>query len=110
MGGTRWGMITDVILPFSRSGIVGGTLLGLSRAMGETMAVVLLLSSSNTVTAGILGPGGGSVSKEIATKFQIVNQLGRSELTLAGLTLFVTTLAFSLGGRYIVHRAARQGR
>ncbi len=109
LGGTRWGMITDVILPFSRSGIVGGALLGLSRALGETMAVVLVLSATNSVTKGILGPGGGAVAKEIATSFTNVDAHSQSELTLAGLTLFATTLVFSVGGRMIVRRG-RTGR
>ena len=108
LGGTRWGMITDVVLPFSRSGIVGGTLLGLSRALGETIAVLLVLSSANKVSAAILGPGGaGSVAKQIAGYFTTSNSQGQSELTLAGLTLFATTLVFSLGGR-IVARGARE--
>jgi phosphate transport system permease protein len=107
LGGTRWGMITDVILPFSRSGIVGATLLGLSRALGETMAVVLILSSTNQVSKAILGPGGGSIAKQIADTFPISSFHTQSELTLAGLTLFATTLLFSLGGRLIVQRGGR---
>jgi phosphate transport system permease protein len=107
LGGTRWGMIADVILPFSRSGIVGATLLGLSRALGETMAVVLVLSSNNQVSKALLGPGGGSVAKQIADTFPISPAHTQSELTLAGLTLFATTLVFSLGGRLIVQRGRR---
>ena len=109
LGGTRWGTITDVILPFSRSGVIGGTLLALARALGETMAVVLILSSTNTVTKAILGPGGGSVAKQIADTFPISDIHSQSELTLAGLTLFATTLVFSLGGRLIAQRAGRIG-
>lgn len=102
LGGTRWGMITDVVLPFSRSGIVGGTLLGLSRALGETIVVALVLSASNRASLAILGPGGsGSIARQIALFFTTSNAQGRSELTLAGLTLFATTLVFSLGGRYV---------
>ena len=56
LGGTRWGMITDVVLPFSRSGMVGATLLGLSRALGETIVVLLMLSSSNRASLAIMGP------------------------------------------------------
>jgi len=106
LGGTRWGMITDVLLPFSRSGIVGGTLLGLSRALGETIVVLLVLSSSNKASLAILGPGGsGSIAKQIAGFFTTSNAQGQSELTLAGLTLFATTLVFSLGGRYVARGA-----
>jgi phosphate transport system permease protein len=98
-------MIVDVVVPFSKSGIIGGALLGLSRALGETMAVVLVLSSTDIVSKAILGPGGGSVAAQIAETFPISNAHGQSELTLAGLTLFATTLLFSLGGREIVRRS-----
>lgn len=110
LGGTRWGMITDVIFPFSRSGIVGATLLGFSRALGETIAVLLVLSANNRVTAAILGPGGGSVAKEIGTYFVDEGKHGQSELTLAGLTLFATTLIFSLGGRWVVQGGRKRRR
>jgi phosphate transport system permease protein len=106
LGGTRWGTITDVILPFSRNGIIGGALLGISRALGETMAVYLVLSSSNTVSKAILGPGNGDIAKEIAKEFPIQPVHGQSELLLAGLCLFVTTLIFTLGGRAISRRTA----
>ncbi len=105
LGGTRWGTITDVILPFARNGIVGGALLGISRALGETMAVVLVLSSSNAVSKAILGPGNGDVAKQIADTFPVSGIHGQSELALAGLTLFATTLIFSLGGRLIARRS-----
>ena len=49
LGGTKWGMVTDVILPFARNGILGGVLLGLGRALGETVAVLLILSQTNVV-------------------------------------------------------------
>jgi phosphate transport system permease protein len=106
LGGTRWGTITDVILPFSRNGIIGGVLLGISRALGETMAVLLVLSSSNTVSKAILGPGNGDIAKEIAKSFPVVPLHGQSELDLAGLTLFATTLIFTIGGRVISSRSA----
>jgi phosphate transport system permease protein len=108
LGGTRWGSITDVILPFSRNGIVGGTLLGISRALGETMAVVLVLSSNNQVSKAILGPGNGDIAKQIADTFPVSDIHSQSELTLAGLTLFATTLIFSLGGRLVARRSVGQ--
>jgi phosphate transport system permease protein len=109
LGGTRWGSITDVILPFSRNGIVGGVLLGISRALGETMAVVLVLSNNNVVTKAILGPGNGDIAKQIADTFPVSDLHSQSELTLAGLTLFATTLFFSLGGRFVARRSVAQG-
>ncbi len=105
LGGTRWGMITDVVLPFSRSGMVGATLLGLSRALGETIAVLLILSSNTTFLTGhIMGPEGTTVAKEIGENFVNSSTQGQSELVLAGLALFATTLVFSLGGRVVVSR------
>ena len=108
LGGTRWGTITDVILPFSRNGVIGGALLGISRALGETMAVVLVLSSNNVVSKAILGPGNGDVAKQIADTFPVSDIHSQSELTLAGLTLFATTLFFSLGGRLVARRSIGQ--
>ena len=108
LGGTRWGTITDVILPFSRSGIVGGVLLGISRALGETMAVLLVLSPNNVAGKAILGPGNGDVARQIAEYFPVSDIHSQSELTLAGLTLFATTLLFSLGGRLIARRSVGQ--
>lgn len=109
LGGTRWGTITDVILPFSRSGIVGGVLLGLSRALGETMAVLLVLSAGNVASKAILGPyANGDVAKQIGEYFPVADVHSQSELVLAGLTLFVTTLFFSLIGRFIARRSGAQ--
>ncbi len=109
LGGTRWGSITDVILPFSRNGVIGGVLLGISRALGETMAVVLVLSNNNVVTKAILGPGNGDIAKQIADTFPVSDVHSQSELTLAGLTLFATTLLFSLGGRFVARRSIGHG-
>jgi phosphate transport system permease protein len=106
LGGTRWGTITDVILPFSRSGIVGGVLLAISRALGETMAVLLILSPANVVSKAILGPyANGDVARQVAEYFPVADVHSQSELTLAALTLFATTLFFSLFGRLIARRS-----
>jgi phosphate transport system permease protein len=106
LGGTRWGMVTDVILPFSRKGILSGALLGLGRGLGETMIVVLILSSENKVTPGLMGPNGlGSIAKEITLNFPSESAIGKSALILAGLVLFVTTLLVNLIARWIVNRS-----
>ncbi len=108
LGGTKWAMITDVILPFSRNGIVGASLLGLGRAMGETMAVLLILSSANALTPAILGPQGlGSVAALIGTFFTSSPDLTKSALTLAGLALFATTLGVNVAARMIVSQSER---
>ena len=105
LGGTRWGMITDVILPFSRNGIVGAVLLGFGRGIGETMIVVLVLSKANRLTSAILGPNGlGSIAKEITEDFPTGTQLDKSALILLGLVLFVTVLLVNFIARAIVNR------
>jgi phosphate transport system permease protein len=104
LGGTKWGMVTDVILPFSRNGILGGVLLGLGRALGETVAVLLILSQTNVLRTNILGPGGGQIPALIANNFESVNSLAKSALTVAGLLLFVTILVINFLARRVVGR------
>lgn len=104
LGGTKWGMVTDVILPFSRNGILGGALLGLGRALGETVAVLLILSQTNTTQIHILEPGGGQIPALIANLFTSSADPTKSALTLAGLLLFVTILAINWIARAIVSR------
>jgi len=102
-------MIRDVILPFGRSGIVGATLLGFGRALGETIAVALVLSLVFGVQPHILEAGGGSISALIATQFGESGQLGRSGLVAAGLALFILTLIVNMLARTIVNRSAKRG-
>jgi len=107
LGGTRWGMIRDVILPFSRNGIVGGVMLGLGRALGETIAVALIISPDYRTTFRILQPAGGSVASLIAIKFNEAGPNGRQALVAAGLALFVLTLIVNLVARWVVSRSPR---
>jgi phosphate transport system permease protein len=104
LGGTKWGMVTDVVLPFARNGILGGVLLGLGRALGETVAVLLILSQTNSIHWNILGPGGGQIPALIANSFFGATSLGKSALTLAGLVLFVTVLVLNFAARTVVGR------
>jgi phosphate transport system permease protein len=101
-------MVTDVILPFARNGILGGVLLGLGRALGETVAVFLILSQTNLVHLHILGPGGGQIPALIANLFTTLPHLGKSALTLAGLLLFASILVINFIARRIVGRAQVQ--
>ncbi len=108
LGGTRWGMIKDVILPFGRSGIVGATLLGLGRALGETIAVALVISLVFTgVNWNVLQQGAGSIAALIVTRFGEATPLERSALIAAGLGLFMLTFAINLISRTIVARSAK---
>lgn len=107
LGGTRWGMVTDVILPFSRNGMVGAVLLGFGRGLGETMIVFLMLSPANLVTAKILGPDGlGSVAGQITGNFVDSGKIEQSALILAALALFLTTLLVNVIARAIAVRSA----
>jgi phosphate transport system permease protein len=101
-------MVTDVIFPFSRDGIVGAFLLGFGRGLGETMIVVLVLSKANHLTWAIMGPNGlGSIAKEITEDFPTATPLDESALILLGLVLFVTTLLVNIAARTIVNRGSR---
>jgi phosphate transport system permease protein len=108
LGGTRWGMVTDVILPFSRNGILGAVLLGIGRGLGETMIVVLVLSQGNHLTSSMLGPNGlGSIAKEITDNFVASSPITKSGLILLGLVLFLTTLAVNVFARLILQRSTK---
>jgi phosphate transport system permease protein len=104
LGGTKWGMIRAVILPFGRSGIVGGILLGFGRALGETIAVALLIQLTFEVNWKVLEAGGGSVAALIAIRFGESTDLERSGLVAAGLALLVLTFGVTLISRRIVNR------
>jgi len=105
LGGTRWGMVRRVILPFGRSGMVGAAMLGLGRALGETIAVALILSINFQITPHILEPGGGSVAAHIANQFPEAGLAGRKALVAAGLVLFVVTLIVNMVARVVVNRS-----
>jgi len=110
LGATRWGMVTDVILPFSRNGILGAVLLGIGRGLGETMIVVLVLSQGNHLTSAIMGPGGlGSIAAQITENFVTSSTIARSGLILLGLVLFMTTLVINIIARLIVERSSKDG-
>lgn len=104
LGGTRWGMIKSVILPFGKSGIVGAILLGFGRALGETIAIRLLIQLSFNVNWNVLQAGAGSVAGLIAIRFGESSNLERSALVAAGLALLVLTFSVTLISRRIVAR------
>lgn len=104
LGGSRWGMIRRVVLPYSRGGIIGGAMLGLGRALGETIAIAIILSFDYRVTTNILEPGGGSIAGLIANFFPEAGPSGVDALVAAGLALFVVTLGVNMVARVIVNR------
>jgi phosphate transport system permease protein len=92
LGSTRWGMIRTVVLPFGRGGIIGGTMLGLGRALGETIAVLLIISSIDGIKFRILTVGTQTVSALIAGQFGESTGAQLDALIAAGFVLFVLTL------------------
>jgi phosphate transport system permease protein len=108
LGSTRWGMIRTVVLPFSRSGVVGAGLLGFGRALGETIAVTIIVALQVQPNFKVLKNGGGSIA-EIATKFGEASKLEISALIGAGAALFLVTVGVNLVARRIVNRAGTRG-
>jgi phosphate transport system permease protein len=104
LGATRWEMIRTAVLPFGRPGIISASMLGLGRALGETIAVATVLSASNVLSAHILDPGGGTFAQNIALKFNEAGSLGRDALMASGLVLFVITLLVNGAARLIIAR------
>lgn len=103
LGATRWEMIRMTVLPFARPGIVSAVMLALGRALGETMAVALVLSSG-PLTSSLVQSGNQTIAAEIALNFPEAYGLRLSELIAAGLILFVITLVVNMIARAIVAR------
>lgn len=103
LGATKWEMIRTAVLPFGGPGVIGGTMLGLGRALGETMAVAIILSPG-PFTWNLIGSGNATIPSEIALNFPEASGLRLSELIAAGLVLFAITLAVNLIARWIVER------
>jgi len=105
LGATRWEMIRTSVLPFARSGIVSASMLGLGRALGETMAVLMILSPGLLYSFRLLVAGQQqSIAANIAAQFPEANPLGVSTLIATGLALFVITLVVNMAARAIVAR------
>jgi len=105
LGSTRWGMIRSVVLPFGRGGMIGGTMLGLGRALGETIAVYMIISPVFVIQPHILQNGASSVSALIALRYGEATEFGMSALMAAGLALFVMTLIVNFAASTIVARS-----
>jgi phosphate transport system permease protein len=105
LGATRWGMITSVVIPFGRGGMIGGTMLGLGRALGETIAVYLIISPVFTIQPHILQTGANSISALIALRYSEASPFEISALMAAGLALFILTLIVNFGASMIISRS-----
>ncbi|MFI6007966.1 phosphate ABC transporter permease subunit PstC [Streptomyces sp. NPDC051243] len=104
LGATRWEVIRMAVLPFGRSGVISASMLGLGRALGETMAVATVLSPDFDIHASLLNPGGGTFAQNIASKFGEASEFGRDALIASGLVLFVITLLVNGAARAIIAR------
>jgi phosphate transport system permease protein len=104
LGGSRWGMVRDVVLPFGAPGIVGAVLLGFGRALGETIAVAVIIALVYPANWQILTQGTGSIASLIAIRFGESDTRGVSALVAAGLALFVMTLFVNGIARLVVSR------
>jgi phosphate transport system permease protein len=107
LGATRWEMIRMAVLPYGKSGVIGGAMLGLGRALGETMAVALILSVSGGITFNLISSGNPStVAADIALEFPESSGIEVNTLIVSGLALFVITFAVNMLARWIVNRRA----
>jgi phosphate transport system permease protein len=109
LGATRWEMITGAVWPHSQGGVVGAVLLGLGRAMGETIAAALVIGSSATITSRLFAPG-YNMPAVIANQFGEASGEFRSALMGLGVLLFVFTIIVNVLARGIVERSARRKR
>ncbi|MGA2297897.1 MAG: phosphate ABC transporter permease subunit PstC, partial [FCB group bacterium] len=108
LGSTRFEMIRKVMLPYASSGIFAGVLLSLCRALGETMAVTMVIGNSNMLPASIFGPG-NTMASIIANEFtEATSDLYLSSLIGIGLLLFVISIIINFTGKYIIKKFAPQ--
>jgi len=108
LGGERWSAIRNIVLPFGRSGVFGGAMLGLGRALGETVAIYLVVSIVFQVNLQILFTGSGNIASMIALKFGEASPYEIKALLASGFVLFVVTLLVNLIASRIVNRTVRK--
>ena len=108
VGCTTWEVVRNVVLPYTRVGVIGGVMLGLGRALGETMAVTFVIGNAHKISASILAPG-TTISATIANEFtEAVGDLYTSSLIALGLILFVITFIVLAIARYMLLRIERR--
>ena len=108
LGSTRWEVVWDVVLPYTRSAVIGGVFLGLGRALGETMAVTFVLGNAHELTASLLMPG-NSIAATIANEFaEADSDMYRSALILLGFVLFIVTFVVLAAARLMLRRLQKR--
>ncbi|SFK64503.1 phosphate transport system permease protein [Methylocapsa palsarum] len=109
-GCTKWEVIRSIVIPYTRGGVIGGVMLGLGRALGETMAVTFVIGNAHRISSSLLAPG-TTISASIANEFtEAVGDLYTSALMALGLILFVITFFILAIARYLLMRLDRQTR
>lgn len=105
LGATRWEMIRMSVIPFGKSGVISAAMLGLGRALGETMAVAIILSASGGITINLIGQSNPStIAANIALDFPESTGVEVNALIASGLVLFVITLVVNMAARYVISR------
>ncbi|MBW7934285.1 MAG: phosphate ABC transporter permease subunit PstC [Gemmatimonadaceae bacterium] len=110
LGATRWEMIRGAVLPYASSGILGGVILGLGRALGETMAVTMVIGNRHEISSSLFSPG-YTMASQIANEFsEATDDLHLSALMAVGAVLLLITLIVNVLARWLVWRVQRRGR
>ena len=110
LGATRWEMIRDAVIPYARSGIIGGIILGLGRALGETMAVTMVIGNRPEIASSLFAPG-YTMASLIANEFtEATSDAHLSALMAVGAVLFAVTLVVNALARWLVWRVSRGAR
>jgi len=104
LGATRWETMRTAVFPFSRPGMVSASMLGLGRALGETIAVALILSATFRINLQITEPGGNTFAANIALKWNEAGTIGLGALIASGLVLYVITFAVNMAARLVIER------
>jgi phosphate transport system permease protein len=104
LGATKWEMVRTSVLPYGKPGVIAAIMLGLGRALGETIALALVLGSVFNISWNIIENGGNSIAANIANTFAEANATGRGALIASGLVLFAITLVVNMLARAIIYR------
>jgi len=108
LGSTTWEVVWDIVLPYTRSAVIGGIFLGLGRALGETMAVTFVLGNAHRLSASLLEPG-NSIAATIANEFtEADSEIYRSSLIALGFLLFIVTFIVLAIAKLMLNRLSRQ--
>ena len=109
LGATRWEMVRYAVFPYARSGMVSGVMLGLGRALGETMAVAMVLAVSPIATLNMIGTSSpATIASNIALNYKEATPSRQSLLIATGLVLFAVTFLINFAARWMVGRNDRK--